>query len=667
MFRATFDPPGVYFDQPTPLFTLTGVRMDVCAYVGVAPRGPARVPLSDDELDDWLRPLPFLDRQRRRRSVAVAVESFDDYRRIFGGFEGPGRLPYAVQAFFEQGGRRAYIVRIVHGYGNVHDQLGVARAALDGVRQVGGGAVKLRARNEGTWGNRLQAALSFDTSPVALDGARSTASELFVAIDAPLLAGSLLLATLPAGQRVLATVNWTAPVHALAGPGRQKRLVLTAPLPDPATALEHVTATLRINDGAGTEEVHDGLALSPRHPRSLVEVLSHESRLVIPDPAWVSSELEPQDRRLTVTRTRRSEFRGGLDRYSEITPDDFFDARWALGNDAAGAGVHALVKLSDLAMVCVPDLYEPVAVPPREDILDPPSLAGAEFEYCLRDAPGTRQGGTPDELAGLRLNPRLPGDLAVISAHQRTLVELAETTRAFTALLDVPPGLQLNQILRWRQQFSSAFAAAYHPWILTAPPDDQRDALIRIPPSAFAAGVIAAQERRFGIPQGPANVLAPSAVNLDRIVEPEDHANLHSAGINVFVREPDGFLLSTARTLSRDPHYRQLSVRRLVTMIARALEQQTQWMVFEPHTAALRMELRRAVDALLHELYRANAFTGSTEEEPFFVRCDEHLNDQRTVDAGKLVAEIGIAPAEPLEFIIVRLVRNVDGRVAVEG
>jgi len=667
VFRATFDPPGVYFDQPAPLFTLTGVRMDVCAFVGVAPRGPARAPLADDELDDWLRRLPFLDRQRRRRSVAVAVESFDDYRRIFGGFEGPGRLPYAVQAFFEQGGRRAYIVRIVHDYGDVRDQLGIARAVLDGVRQVGGGVVRLRARDEGTWGNRLQAALSFNTRPVSLDGARSTRAELFVAMDAPLLAGSLLQATLPTGARALATVDWMAPVHALAGRGRQQRVVLTAPLADVPAALALVDATLQINDGAGAQEVHDRLALSPRHPRSLAEVLSHESRLVIPDPAWVSSELEPRDARLTVARTRRSQFRSGRDRYRDITPDDCFDARWTLGNDAAGSGVHALVKLSDLAMVCVPDLYEPVAVPPREDILDPPSVAGAEFEYCLDTAPPQRQGGAPDELAGLRLNPRMPGELAIISRHQRTLVELAETTRAFTALLDVPPGLQLNQMLRWRQQFSSAFAAAYHPWILAAPREDQRDALIRIPPSAVAAGVIADQELRFGVPHGPANVIAASAVNLDRIVESADHAHLHSAGINVFVREPDGFLLSTARTLSRDPHYRQLSVRRLVTMIARTLEQQTQWMVFEPHTAALRMELRRAAEALLQQLYRANAFTGSTEEEAFFVRCDEHLNDQRTVDAGKLIADIGIAPAEPLEFIIVRLVRNVDGRVTVEG
>src|SRR5947199_72942 len=85
--------------------------MDVCAFVGVAPRGPARPARFDvdwatqDECD-----------AKPARSVAVAVESFDAYRRLYGGFEGPGLLPYAVASFFEQGGRRAYIVRIVHAY-----------------------------------------------------------------------------------------------------------------------------------------------------------------------------------------------------------------------------------------------------------------------------------------------------------------------------------------------------------------------------------------------------------------------------------------------------------------------------------------------------------------------------------------------------------------------
>src|SRR5258708_30572064 len=108
--------------------------MDVCAFAGVAPRGPARTreTLSDRSV-------------ARRGSTAVAIESWDEYVRLYGAFEGRGRLPYAVSAFFDQGGRCAYVVRIVHWYDDADDDAGVATGTL--------GPVGLRARNEGSWGS----------------------------------------------------------------------------------------------------------------------------------------------------------------------------------------------------------------------------------------------------------------------------------------------------------------------------------------------------------------------------------------------------------------------------------------------------------------------------------------------------------------------------------
>jgi hypothetical protein len=45
----------------------------------------------------------------------VAVHSFADYQQVFGGLWQPSPLSYAVEHFFEQGGRRAIIVRVVNG------------------------------------------------------------------------------------------------------------------------------------------------------------------------------------------------------------------------------------------------------------------------------------------------------------------------------------------------------------------------------------------------------------------------------------------------------------------------------------------------------------------------------------------------------------------------
>jgi hypothetical protein len=46
---------------------------------------------------------------------AVAVSSFSDFQHIFGGLWQPSPLSYAVDHFFENGGRRAYVVRVVNG------------------------------------------------------------------------------------------------------------------------------------------------------------------------------------------------------------------------------------------------------------------------------------------------------------------------------------------------------------------------------------------------------------------------------------------------------------------------------------------------------------------------------------------------------------------------
>src|SRR6266498_5992782 len=73
----------------------TRVRLDVAGFVGFAERGPLDVP--------------------------VAVEDINQYRRVFGGdvilatnrgIPVYANLPGAVQAFFDNGGRRCYVVRV---------------------------------------------------------------------------------------------------------------------------------------------------------------------------------------------------------------------------------------------------------------------------------------------------------------------------------------------------------------------------------------------------------------------------------------------------------------------------------------------------------------------------------------------------------------------------
>jgi phage tail sheath protein FI len=196
--------------------------------------------------------------------------------------------------------------------------------------------------------------------------------------------------------------------------------------------------------------------------------------------------------------------------------------------------------------------------------------------------------------------------------------------------------------------------------------DDSRDALVRVPPSAVAAGLIARSELLFGVPHGPANALAAEVVNVEDAVSSGRHDELHQQNVNVFLRDRDGIRLTGARTLTRNLAYRQLNVRRLITMICRSIQQQMQWLVFEPNNSGLRADVRKLLTAYLRSLQRAGAFRGATDDESFFVRCDQVLNTSRDLDAGRLIAEVGVAPAEPIEFIVLRLSRHADGTLTVE-
>jgi hypothetical protein len=172
------------------------------------------------------------------------------------------------------------------------------------------------------------------------------------------------------------------------------------------------------------------------------------------------------------------------------------------------------------------------------------------------------------------------------------------------------------------------------------------------PPSAFAAGVVARQELAFGIQHGPANVLAVGPVGVADPVTPRRHDELHQAAVNVFMAERDGVRLTAGRTLSRDPLWRQLSVRRLVTMVGRTLTRQMQWTVFEPNNEELWAKIKRNVTVFLTDTWRSGALFGDTAADAFFIRCDESNNPKNLRDQGQVNIEIGVAIVRPAEFVV---------------
>jgi uncharacterized protein len=643
--------PGVFALPPGASDQLAGVRRDVAAFAGISPRGPAGRPpgAPDDDVDvaTWLAVTAVA------RSIPVPVASWDEYRAVFGGFEGPGRLPYAVRTFFAHGGARAYVVRIVPaatGFpaGRAAGPLGLAGA-------------RLFARDEGSWGNRLRTTLSTACRPVPVHAAG--VAEVIVPPDTAIPAGALLRLD---GAH-LRFVDRAEPRPDPDGPGRRLHLLLDVPLAAAPGLVELVDVTLRVVDADPAlprVETLTGLGLRPDHPRWLARVLIAESALLWPDPAGAAVPLPLTDP--TLASIASGPFTGGLDRWADVVPEDFWDPLWTPGDERAGAGVHCLADHDDVGLLVAPDLYDPDPLTPPQDVLDRMSLAGADFQPCVRPDPPAPATPRPPGLDGLRLDPLDPAALARITAAQLALVGFAGQRREFTVLLDVPLGLPPARILRWRTSFDSPFAAAYHPWLDVAAPDDDREALIRLNPAAFAAGIVAARELRLGVARGPANEIAAGAVRAAVPVPDADHTPLHLAGVNVFRAGRDGIRLTAARTLSLDPRLRQLSVARLMTVLRLTLERELAWAVFEPNGPRLWARLRRVLTGLLTRLFEAGAFAGAGTREAFFVRCDRDTMSRADLDSGRLLCLVGVAPAEPMEYLVVRVVVAPDASLRVE-
>jgi phage tail sheath protein FI len=143
-------------------------------------------------------------------------------------------------------------------------------------------------------------------------------------------------------------------------------------------------------------------------------------------------------------------------------------------------------------------------------------------------------------------------------------------------------------------------------------------------------------------------------------------ARLAAAQVNAVARHPRGFLLLSADTLSGEPSLRPISVRRLLTLLRRLALAEGETFVFEPGDAFLADLVRHRFEEVLGDLYRRGAFAGATAGEGFRVVTDASVNPPASIDRGRFVAELRVAPARALAFLTVRLVGGGPELLSVE-
>ncbi len=248
-------------------------------------------------------------------------------------------------------------------------------------------------------------------------------------------------------------------------------------------------------------------------------------------------------------------------------------------------------------------------------------------------------------------------DMETVKAVQLAMIAHCEQMGDRMAIIDPPPGLSAQQVKEWRMDmagYDSKYAAMYYPWIKIFDPSTGLNTFV--PPSGHMAGVWGRNDTARGVHKAPANEVVRGAVTLETTLTKVEQELLNPIGINCIRAFPGrGIRVWGARTLSSDPAWRYLNVRRLFNFLEESILNGTQWVVFEPNDDALWARVRRTIAAFLVMQWRNGALFGLTPQEAFYVKCDRETNTAESIDAGMVICEIGLAPVKPAEFVVFRL------------
>ena len=170
--------PGVYFEAAAPPVPEVLPRMDIPAFVGFAASGPLDVPMAIEDVNR------FHEIFGRDQMLAWDVDR---------GEQAYAQLPPAVRAFFRNGGRRCWIVRVSGAAKSNQFMLpGLLQSTDRNLPQ----AAWAQARSEGSWSDDLMvnAILSFD--PLAISSMEYSSDGYTVALPlqvaSPVGVGDLL-------------------------------------------------------------------------------------------------------------------------------------------------------------------------------------------------------------------------------------------------------------------------------------------------------------------------------------------------------------------------------------------------------------------------------------------------------------------------------------------
>lgn len=366
-------------------------------------------------------------------------------------------------------------------------------------------------------------------------------------------------------------------------------------------------------------------------------------------------------------------------------------------------GLHSLFFIGEVALVALPESVQrdwpaPPAPPqpePQPPITSPPAPPDlSKFHCCglhftsppagppVSSPPAPPPPSAPALPSLKKLNsndeadPQYLSELGRVVSLHHALLNFCQARRDTFAVLALPPFYEKRHCVRWQEEFRTrlglplrrsvftdvrdiadlSYASVYHPWLLLAD-DATPDHLRGVPPDGAACGMIAARERERQVWVAPANVPVNGVLGLTPDISTEDWADLFEQQFNLVRREARDFRAMSAHTLSDEAIWLQISVRRLLILIRKFVVERGMDFVFESNHERFRRGVQLMLEDALLFMYGLGAFAGATPEQSFNVVTDASVNPPPSVDAGRFVAQIQVAPSQPVEFITVLLTR----------
>jgi phage tail sheath protein FI len=599
--------PGVYVEEVSfRSKSIEGVPTSTTGFAGITRYGPVHYPGGPSSTEPRL------------------TTSYIDFERMYGGLEvlhmpteGDERLPYtshAVRVFFMNGGKRLYISRVftprTSGGG---DDWGVASRAIP----VSGTTATWRARWPGAYGNvsvETQAVRSKNIAYVSgnfggiVQVTRAKKGSIVEVITGP---------TAPTGNDPLTLAN-LAEIDIDPVDGKQLfRRGGGTFLPAATDTIQLVEARVIVRVTADRTDAYSELGLQKDQIRYIGKILDRddpEDEAAVVWLDWTPPAGNDVAASLMVALQQNTNWRlaGGHDGIVP-SPDQLLGDE-ANPDDATqkATGLEALGEIDDIAIVALPD-------------------AGAY----------------DDEVNSI-----------VAASH---LIEHAEQLRYRIAVVDGRANSSMTEIRKFRGQFDSKYAALYHPWVEILDPT-QRAAQgappqrLLLPPSGFVCGIYARSDIQRGVHKAPANEVVFGLTKFEININKARQDVLNPEGINALrFFEGRGNRVWGARTLSSDPEWKYVNVRRLFIFMEHSIDKSTQWAVFEPNNDRLWRNIRQTIEDFLLTLWRDGALIGEKPEKAYFVHCDRTTMTQNDLDNGRLICLIGAAPTKPAEYVIFRI------------